>query len=230
MQDLPDFRKARPEMPMPRVLFIVDEFQELFVEDDKLDRTWSPDPDYTTSMMKRVDVVKYTFRCRAKNKDGGMTAWERAGLPVRSLAEVSIQALDGADPGGPNRDYSAPRRYRIDPRRKTAVETWRYEHGRTLDSPICSSVYEVRSSLLVDYPHATDGWVHLVGLRNGSEMGFEYRWPKLENSVSRPGAFGSSRYFPDRWPKPRGEYASRATSSRWNTSVSPNSIMRLSRL
>lgn len=36
VQDLPDFRKARPEIPMPRVLFIVDEFQELFVEDDKL--------------------------------------------------------------------------------------------------------------------------------------------------------------------------------------------------
>ena len=36
VQDLPDFRKARPDVPMPRVLFIVDEFQELFVEDDKL--------------------------------------------------------------------------------------------------------------------------------------------------------------------------------------------------
>lgn len=36
VQDLPDFRKARPDMAMPRVLFIVDEFQELFVEDDKL--------------------------------------------------------------------------------------------------------------------------------------------------------------------------------------------------
>jgi hypothetical protein len=36
VQDLPDFRKARPEIPMPRVLFVVDEFQELFVEDDKL--------------------------------------------------------------------------------------------------------------------------------------------------------------------------------------------------
>ena len=28
--------KRGPKMPMPRVLFIVDEFQELFVEDDKL--------------------------------------------------------------------------------------------------------------------------------------------------------------------------------------------------
>ena len=36
VQDLPDFRKARPDEPMPRVLLVVDEFQELFVEDDKL--------------------------------------------------------------------------------------------------------------------------------------------------------------------------------------------------
>jgi hypothetical protein len=36
VQDLPDFRKARPQERMPRILFVVDEFQELFVEDDKL--------------------------------------------------------------------------------------------------------------------------------------------------------------------------------------------------
>jgi hypothetical protein len=36
VQDLPDFRKARPKEQMPRVLLVVDEFQELFVEDDKL--------------------------------------------------------------------------------------------------------------------------------------------------------------------------------------------------
>jgi DNA segregation ATPase FtsK/SpoIIIE, S-DNA-T family len=36
VQDVPDFRKARPKEHMPRVLLVVDEFQELFVEDDKL--------------------------------------------------------------------------------------------------------------------------------------------------------------------------------------------------
>lgn len=36
VQDLPDFRAARPDERMPRVLLVVDEFQELFVEDDKL--------------------------------------------------------------------------------------------------------------------------------------------------------------------------------------------------
>jgi len=36
VQDLPDFRRARPDEIMPRVLLVIDEFQELFVEDDKL--------------------------------------------------------------------------------------------------------------------------------------------------------------------------------------------------
>jgi hypothetical protein len=36
VQDLPDYRKARPGEHMPRVLLVIDEFQELFVEDDKL--------------------------------------------------------------------------------------------------------------------------------------------------------------------------------------------------
>ena len=36
VQDLAGFRAARPDTPMPRVLLIIDEFQELFVEDDKL--------------------------------------------------------------------------------------------------------------------------------------------------------------------------------------------------
>ena len=34
--DLPDYRKARPGEPMPRILFIVDEFQEFFTEEDRL--------------------------------------------------------------------------------------------------------------------------------------------------------------------------------------------------
>jgi S-DNA-T family DNA segregation ATPase FtsK/SpoIIIE len=36
VQDLPSFRAARPGERMPRVVLVVDEFQELFVEDDKL--------------------------------------------------------------------------------------------------------------------------------------------------------------------------------------------------
>lgn len=40
-QDVAGWRKARPNIPMPRVLLVIDEFQELFVEDDKLGQTAS---------------------------------------------------------------------------------------------------------------------------------------------------------------------------------------------
>jgi hypothetical protein len=36
VQDLAGFRRAAPDIPMPRSLLIIDEFQELFVADDKL--------------------------------------------------------------------------------------------------------------------------------------------------------------------------------------------------
>jgi hypothetical protein len=36
VSDLAGYRQARPEAPCPRILLIVDEFQEFFVEDDKL--------------------------------------------------------------------------------------------------------------------------------------------------------------------------------------------------
>jgi hypothetical protein len=35
-QDLNAYRQAKPETPLPRILLVVDEFQEFFVEDDKL--------------------------------------------------------------------------------------------------------------------------------------------------------------------------------------------------
>lgn len=39
VQDLAGFRGARPHEPMPRILLVVDEFQEFFVEDDKHSQT-----------------------------------------------------------------------------------------------------------------------------------------------------------------------------------------------
>jgi S-DNA-T family DNA segregation ATPase FtsK/SpoIIIE len=35
-QDLAGYREARPEVPLPRILLIIDEFQEFFIEDDKI--------------------------------------------------------------------------------------------------------------------------------------------------------------------------------------------------
>jgi hypothetical protein len=35
-QDLAGYRETRPEVPLPRILLIIDEFQEFFIEDDKI--------------------------------------------------------------------------------------------------------------------------------------------------------------------------------------------------
>lgn len=39
VQDIASFRNANPDVPLPRVLLIVDEFQEFFIEDDKLSQS-----------------------------------------------------------------------------------------------------------------------------------------------------------------------------------------------
>jgi len=39
VQDLPGFRTACPDQPLPRVLLIIDEFQEFFIEDDALSQS-----------------------------------------------------------------------------------------------------------------------------------------------------------------------------------------------
>jgi DNA segregation ATPase FtsK/SpoIIIE, S-DNA-T family len=36
VQDIPSWHRQRPNQPMPRVLVVIDEFQEIFIEDDKL--------------------------------------------------------------------------------------------------------------------------------------------------------------------------------------------------
>jgi DNA segregation ATPase FtsK/SpoIIIE, S-DNA-T family len=39
VQDLAGFRDARPDVPLPRILLVIDEFQEFFTEDDALSQT-----------------------------------------------------------------------------------------------------------------------------------------------------------------------------------------------
>lgn len=41
VQDIAGYRHAQPDRPLPRILLVVDEFQEFFIEDDKLSQTAS---------------------------------------------------------------------------------------------------------------------------------------------------------------------------------------------
>lgn len=86
-------------------------------------------------------------------------------------------------PAGPNRTFSAAREYRIDPRAMTAREVWSYDHDRTVYSPICSSVYTMGSSTLIDYATENRTSVRLLGLDARGRTAFEYRWKGVTPSA-----------------------------------------------
>ncbi|MEI6271685.1 MAG: aryl-sulfate sulfotransferase, partial [Chloroflexota bacterium] len=78
---------------------------------------------------------------------------------------------------GDDRGYSAPRRYKLDLRRMRATETWNWDRGQSINSPICSSIYQDGNSYLVDYASESWGSTRLVGLDRNDQIAFEYRYP-----------------------------------------------------
>ena len=80
-------------------------------------------------------------------------------------------------PAGDNHTYSSPRKYSLDLVARTATEVWNFTHSESIYSPICSSVYQQGSSYLIDYAHASDGYLHLVGVGPADTTAFEYTWP-----------------------------------------------------
>jgi len=87
-------------------------------------------------------------------------------------------------PKGADRSYSAPRKYQIDLRNRTATEVWNYEANQTLYSAICSSVYEDDPfNYLVDYADLTTVpggvFAELIGLDSLGEKVFDYRYPTV---------------------------------------------------
>ena len=86
------------------------------------------------------------------------------------------------EPPGETRDYSAVRKYQIDPTTFTATEIYTYNHDPAIYSPFCSSVYEdAPNNYVIDYtvggPYIYTG---IVGLDGQGE-------PRLRVSLRRPG-------------------------------------------
>ena len=62
-----------------------------------------------------------------------------------------LQSL-GHTPPGAHRNYASPRKYKLDLNTRTATEVWNFEMGQTINSPVCSSVYEdAPLNYLIDY-------------------------------------------------------------------------------
>lgn len=82
------------------------------------------------------------------------------------------QPNNNTDPG-PGQRPGVPRKYAIDSRKLTAVEVWRYEPATPITSYVCSSVYQVGRTYLVDY--AVPGII--VGIDRNQNTGFSYTYP-----------------------------------------------------
>ena len=90
----------------------------------------------------------------------------------------SLNQPFGAPPGL-TRDFSAPSRYAIDEKTRTAREVWTYERGRDIFSDICSSVYEATpGNYLVAYSVAAQRTsTRLLGVDTGGRVAFEFTYP-----------------------------------------------------
>jgi arylsulfate sulfotransferase len=90
---------------------------------------------------------------------------------------ASLNQPAGA-PAGANRAYSAVSVYSIDPSTMSAHETWRFDHGQTILSPVCSSAYAGGGgTLLIDYASAENfAHMRLVGLDASHATAFEYMY------------------------------------------------------
>ena len=86
-------------------------------------------------------------------------------------------------PKGEQRDYSSPRKYKLDLNAKIATEVWNFEQGQTLWSSVCSSIYEdAPGNYVVDYAFEGGGgsqnvFARLLGLSAAGETIFSYRYP-----------------------------------------------------
>ena len=92
------------------------------------------------------------------------------------LFDDGLQSVN-QNPAGISRSYSAPREYAIDEVAKTATMTWSYNHNFDINSPICSSVYQVGNSKLIDYAADLDGNARLIGLGSNDQVAFDYEVP-----------------------------------------------------
>jgi DNA segregation ATPase FtsK/SpoIIIE, S-DNA-T family len=91
VQDIPSWSRARPDQKMPRVLVVIDEFQEMFVEDDKLGQQ-------SAMLLDRVVRQGRSFGIHmvlASQTLGGSYS-----LPRTTLAQMAVRIAlqcDGAD-------------------------------------------------------------------------------------------------------------------------------------
>jgi arylsulfate sulfotransferase len=93
-------------------------------------------------------------------------------------------------PPGEQRNYSSPRKYKLDLNAKIATEVWNLEMGQSIECPFCGSVYEdAPRNYLVDYPFIhglvlPESTSQLLGLNAAGEIIFRYQYPSAPCQVA----------------------------------------------
>jgi hypothetical protein len=89
----------------------------------------------------------------------------------------------GHTPAGADRTDARPRKYKLDLNTKIATEVWNFEMGQTINSPVCSSVYEdAPLNYLIDYASVGGLGIpnvaaELLGLDAAGKTIFYYQYP-----------------------------------------------------
>src|SRR5437762_8786706 len=87
-------------------------------------------------------------------------------------------------PKGEERDYSSPRKYKLDLNARVATEVWNFEMDQSVWCPYCGSIYEdAPLNYLIDFTFIdgvqTQSWAQLLGLSAGDQMIFRYQYSSL---------------------------------------------------
>jgi arylsulfate sulfotransferase len=84
-------------------------------------------------------------------------------------------------PAGISRNYSTPRKYRLDLKAGLATEVWNYPRNQSIDAPVCGSVYEDDPlNYLIDYAYRRLGGqtvAEILGLNATRQTAFDYAYP-----------------------------------------------------
>jgi len=150
--------------------------------------------DYTTGTVRWIlgDPTKYWYTfpsLRAKSLTLSGDGLYPIGQHAVSIAsDGSLMLFNNGAPSfnqpsgaavGESRTFSALSAFSIDIQSRTVRETWRFEHGRSILSPICSSVYEEPSdkSLLANYATADNfAFTRLVALNAAHDVVFDFQY------------------------------------------------------
>ncbi|HWJ94104.1 MAG TPA: aryl-sulfate sulfotransferase, partial [Telluria sp.] len=103
---------------------------------------------------------------------------ENGELLLFNNGTASLSQPPGTPPGT-NRSYSAPSRYAIDEKARTAQEVWTYENDKTIYSDICSSVYQpAPGNYLIAYSVASGRTKAILkGVDAAGKVAFDIEYP-----------------------------------------------------